>query len=48
MCIIDWDGWNVDRGTMDLAYMIGLHWYLERRAQLEQPLVRWYHQRLLA
>lgn len=46
--LIDWDGWEIGCGPMDLAYMIALHWYPERRARLEQRLVKRYHARLLA
>jgi Ecdysteroid kinase-like family len=45
--IIDWEGWRVGLGTMDLAYMMALHWYPERRARLEQALLRRYHAQLL-
>ena len=45
--IIDWQVWFAGLGTIDLAYMIGLHWYPERRARLEKDLVRRYHSYLL-
>jgi hypothetical protein len=46
--IIDWQSWRVGLGAMDLAYMMALHWYPERRARMEQMLLRWYHTQLLA
>jgi len=29
--LFDWDGWRIDVGTDDLAYMMAVHWYPERR-----------------
>jgi Ecdysteroid kinase-like family len=46
--LIDWDGWRVGRGVADLAYMMAVHWYPERRAQLEARLIERYHAGLLA
>jgi hypothetical protein len=46
--IIDWDAWRVALGAADLAYMMALHWYPERRARLEGPLLERYHVGLLA
>lgn len=46
--IIDWQAWRVDTATDDLAYMIALHWYPERRRSLERTLVRRYHDKLAA
>ena len=45
--IIDWQAWFAGLGTIDLAYMIGLHWYPERRARLEKDLLKLYHNYLL-
>ena len=45
--IIDWESWSVGLGTIDVAYMMALHWYPERRARLEQALLRRYHTQLL-
>lgn len=45
--LIDWHEWDVGLGTNDLAEMIVLWWYPERRAQLEQGLVRRYHLKLM-
>ncbi len=41
--MIDWNGWDIGRGTDDLAYMIALHWFPERRRVYEIPLLRRYH-----
>lgn len=38
--IVDWQLWGVDYGAADLAYMIGLHWFPERRDRFERALVR--------
>jgi len=48
VCIIDWHEWGISLATNDLAEMIGLWWYPERRARLEEPLLRRYHAQLLA
>lgn len=44
--IIDWQGWRIDTATDDLAYMIALHWYPERRRSLERDLIRRYYDKL--
>lgn len=46
--IFDWDMWDIGSPTDDLAYMIGLHWYPERRKRLESELLATYHQALVA
>ncbi len=46
--LIDWDGWRIGRGSADLAYMMAVHWYPERRARLEAPLLERYHAGLCA
>ncbi len=45
--IIDWADWRIQPGPADVAFMIALECYPERRARLEQSLVRYYHERLL-
>ncbi|MBV6391005.1 MAG: hypothetical protein KPEEDBHJ_00209 [Anaerolineales bacterium] len=42
--IIDWNSWDIGRGTNDLAYMIGLHWYPGLRQQSEKSLLKIYHE----
>lgn len=44
--LIDWQSSEVGIGPADLAYMMALHWFPERRASLEVPLLRRYHTRL--
>jgi Ecdysteroid kinase-like family len=46
--LIDWSGWRIDTATDDLAYMMALHWYPERRRRLERPLLDRYHAKLAA
>jgi len=46
--IIDWQQWGVDAGLCDVAYLIGLFWYPERRARMERAAVKGYHERLQA
>lgn len=46
--IFDWHQWHVDAPLKDLAYLIAVNWYPERRARLEQPLLRRYHAQLQA
>jgi hypothetical protein len=40
---IDWQSWGVAFGAYDLAYMIGLHWFPERRNRFETTLLKAYH-----
>ncbi|MFO1024559.1 MAG: phosphotransferase [Acetobacteraceae bacterium] len=44
----DWDNWRIRVPTNDLAYMMAVHWYPERRQRLEQVLLEHYHTVLLA
>jgi hypothetical protein len=45
--IVDWAVWHIGVGPFDLAYMIALSWFPERRARMERALLRRYHDRLL-
>ena len=45
--LIDWQVWHIGLGADDLAYMIALRWYPERRQQMEGDLLRRYHDGLL-
>jgi hypothetical protein len=45
--VIDWDSWRLAPATDDLAYMMAVHWYPERRQRLEDALLRHYHQALV-
>jgi hypothetical protein len=44
----DWDGWRIDVGSSDLAYMVAMHWYPDRRQRYERLLLDRYHDMLLA
>lgn len=46
--LIDWQTWHLDVGARDLAFLMALHWYPSRRRELEQQLLRYYHQGLVA
>lgn len=46
--IFDWHLWHVDAPLKDLAYLIAFNWFPERRARLEEPLLRHYHAHLVA
>ena len=46
--IIDWEDWSIDIGTADIAYMMAMLWYPDRRRRIEQPLLDLYHTTLLA
>ncbi len=43
---VDWQLWGADLVTADLAYMIALHWFAERRARFERDLLWRYADRL--
>jgi hypothetical protein len=45
---IDWQLWEVNVATDDLAYFMAHQWSPARRAAFEQPLLRHYHERLTA
>ena len=45
--LFDWDCWRVDVAADDLAYMIAMHWYPDRRRRMEQPLLDCYHDALM-
>ena len=46
--LFDWDGWRIGVAAGDLAYMMALHWYPDRRRRLERALLDRYHTTLLA
>jgi thiamine kinase-like enzyme len=46
--IFDWDSWRPGLASNDLAYMMAMHWYPDRRRQLERPLLDHYHAALVA
>ena len=46
--LMDWASWRLGRGVNDIAYMMAVHWYPERRARLEASLLERYHAGLCA
>jgi thiamine kinase-like enzyme len=46
--LIDWSTWDVELGARDLAYLIALHFFPEHRARVERPLLKRYHDALVA
>jgi hypothetical protein len=40
---LDWDSWRIGAESADLAYLIAIHWYPDRRTRLERPLLDRYH-----
>jgi hypothetical protein len=44
----DWDSWRIRVPANDLANMMALHWYPDRRTRLESALLDHYHNVLLA
>ncbi len=45
--LVDWSQWRIWPGAAELAYMMALHWYPERRARWERALVKRYYDLLL-
>jgi hypothetical protein len=41
--LFDWDSWRLGVATDDLAYMMAVHWYPDRRSRMERPLLEVYH-----
>jgi hypothetical protein len=46
--LFDWDSWRLEVASRDLAYMIALHWYPDRRQAMETSLLDEYHEMLVA
>ena len=46
--LFDWDSWELGIAAGDLANMIALHWYPDRRQRMERPLLDHYHAVLAA
>jgi len=46
--LIDWEDWGIDTATDDLAYMMAMLWYPDRRHRMERALLDLYHAALLA
>lgn len=45
--ILDWKSWSIDIGADDLAHMMAIFWFPERRSRLERELLRRYYNCLL-
>jgi thiamine kinase-like enzyme len=45
--LFDWDSWRIGVAASDLAYLMALHWYPDRRRRLERRLLDRYHSTLL-
>ena len=46
--IFDFDLWGINVPTTDLAYMMAMQWYPDRRQALERALLNRYHETLMA
>ena len=46
--LFDWDSWSLGVAAEDLAYMMAVHWYPDRRREMERPLLDLYHAELLS
>ena len=44
--LFDWDSWRLGVATEDLAYMMAVHWYPDRRRLMEGRLLDFYHDEL--
>ena len=45
--IIDWQSFENGMGAYDLAYMVALHWFPEKRKEYESVVLARYHQGLI-
>ena len=45
--VYDWQASNINRGVIDLSYLLGGSLTIELRRKIEQDIVRLYHDRLL-
>ena len=46
--LFDWDAWQIDHASDDLAYLMAVHWYPDQRRAFEALLLDRYHDNLLA
>jgi hypothetical protein len=46
--LFDWDSWKPHVAALDLAYMMALHWFPDRRQMMESSLLDHYHRVLVA
>jgi thiamine kinase-like enzyme len=45
--LIDWEDWSIETATDDLAYMMAMLWYPDRRRRMEPRLLDLYHAELV-
>ena len=45
--LLDWEDWSIGTATDDLAYMMAMLWYPDRRRRMERPLLDRYHAELV-
>jgi len=45
--LFDWENWGINTATDDLAYMMAMLWYPDRRRRMERPLLDLYYSTLL-
>jgi hypothetical protein len=46
--IFDWQLWHIDLGARDLAFLVALGGFAERRPEVDPKLLRLYHETLIA
>ena len=46
--LLDWEGWAINTASTDLAYMLAMLWYPDRRKRFERRLLDHYYAALLA
>jgi hypothetical protein len=44
--LLDWEDWSINAAAEDLAYMMAMLWYPDRRRRMERPLLDLYHMTL--
>lgn len=45
--LIDWQSYIITVGAMDIAYILAVHWFPDRRKEYEMDLLHLYHEKLL-
>lgn len=45
--IFDWQLWHIDLGARDMAFLIALGGFADRRPEMEMPLLHTYHESLI-
>jgi hypothetical protein len=46
--LLDWEDWSIGTAPDDLAYMMAMLWYPDRRRRMERPLLDLYHAELVS